>query len=262
MWQALGQVAGAGTNWLAGDMEQRRLQALENGREAGRYWDEAQQRQEEERQRRVIEEARVRRLGSTRQLATSLGSPNRLAAGESARARLGGQIAESATAVAPMPERTLVDPRGGGNRWAARAATPMRQVYDARTRLLTQDAATRGMGEYDQSALAQHTETGMDIDRQLLEEKRDLDKLKLARAKLMAQNEIAYKDTGPSRTSQNLQLIGGVLGAAGGVADDYSAERAASERAAARKAQEDADREEWRRALGLGRPSVTVSAAR
>jgi len=249
MWQALGQVAGAGTNWLAGDMEQRRLQALENGREAGRAWDEAQQRQDEERQRRVIEEARVRRLGSTRDLASMLGSPNRLAAGEAARARLTNQVAQTATTVAPMADRTLFDPKAGGSRWAARAAQPLARVYDARTNLLAQDAATRGMGDYDKAALDQHTETGMDIDRRLLEEKRNLDMLKIARAKLMTQNEQTYQDKGPSRTSMNLQLLGSSLGAAGGVADNYVAERDASKREEEKRKQDEADREEWRRSL-------------
>lgn len=224
VWQMLGQAAGAGTNWLAADMEQRRQQGLENGRESGRLQDEAWQRIGEQRIEDVLRAASERHRAGQRQLSTALGSDDRLTAGADARARTLADLQGASATVPAMPTRALVDPRGGGDTWAARTTAGMQPMHDARRTQLAEVSAQRGMGRYDTQQLDRNVNEGVDIGRGVAEVQRDQGLMELIRRRMLAQNALRYRDTGPSRTSQNLQLIGSLAGAGGSMADEYTAD--------------------------------------
>ncbi len=81
------------------------------------------------------------------------------------------------------------------------------------------------MARFDTGQLDAAADTGIDLARQVQERQHQQQLMAIMREKLLRQNELNYRDTGPSNTSQNLHALGSVFGAAGATADAATASR-------------------------------------
>ena len=212
-WAAL---VGSGIQFEANSREDMRKRELAQRQGAAQSQVDNWGRQSDQLTLDQLRALRMQRFAANQKLAEGLGSGNRLAAGDAARTQANTRMQSALGANAPATAITQpVTDSPALSGWGANAAATYAPAMQARMKLIADQRAQGGMGNYDTGLLNSNADTNIDISRQSDEWQQRQQYLAAVRARMLAEAGVKNSDLGPGNGYNNAQLLAGLISAGG-----------------------------------------------